>query len=591
MTIKYLRRIGPALIPGPTFDVGDAAVLAALVAGLYVLARLAFNAPTEITRPQISLDPRALPWYALLSTGRMFAAYCLSLLFSLTYGYAAARSKTAERIMLPVIDVLQSVPILSFLPVVVLSLTAILPQDLALELGSIVLIFTSQAWNMTFSFYQSMTTIPAELREAARIFRLNAWLRFKTMELPFAAIGLIWNSMVSFAGGWFFLMAAEIFTVGKRNFRLPGLGSYLQTAANAGDLHAIAWGLIALVTTIVLLDQFMWRPLLAWSDKFKLETVEGDEPMQSWAYDLMSRSWLLEQFNDRVRRPIAEAVDRLFIRQRETRNVKRIPYWVFRSPCSRSTQHATRSTLHVILWGVGGIAVVGLGYAGLRAGQMLAGVPVSEWLLIAQGGLATLLRVAVAQAIALAWTVPIGVAVGTNRRLANVLVPVVQIVASIPATALFPVFLVALVNMRGGLDVAAVLLMLMGTQWYVLFNIIAGAAAIPQDLMYTTATLGIRGRERWRTLILPALFPYLITGIITASGGAWNASIVAEHVEFAGQTRATVGLGATIAGATRSGNYPLLLAATISMIVIVVFINRFFWRRLYALAEERYRLE
>jgi NitT/TauT family transport system permease protein len=240
---------------------------------------------------------------------------------------------------------------------------------------------------------------------------------------------------------------------------------------------------------------------------------------------------------------------------------------------------------------VGGIAGVGLGYAGLRAGQMLAGVPVSEWLLIAQGGLATLLRVAVAQVIALAWTVPIGVAVGTNRRLANVLVPVVQIVASIPTTALFPVFLVALVNMRGGLDVAAVLLMLMGTQWYVLFNIIAGAAAIPQDLMYTTATLGIRGRERWRTLILPALFPYLITGMITASGGAWNASIVAEHVEFAGQTRATVGLGATIAGATRSGNYPLLLAATISMIVIVVFINRFFWRRLYALAEERYRLE
>lgn len=575
MTLRSLRRIGPALIPGPAFDVGDAAVLAALVGVLYVLARLAFNAPAEIRGPQISLDPRSLPWYALLSTGRMVAAYILSLLFSLIYGYSAARSKTAEHVMLPIIDVLQSVPILSFLPVVVLSLTAVLPEKVAVEFGSIVLIFTSQAWNMTFSFYQSMTTIPVELREAARIFRLNAWLRFRTVELPFAAIGLIWNSMMSFAGGWFFLMAAEIFTVGQRDFRLPGLGSYLQTAANAGDLRAIVWGLATLVAVIILLDQFVWRPLLAWSDKFKLETVESDEPPQSWVYDLMSRSWLLEQLNERVQQPVSEAVDKLFMRLM----------------AANSISNGQVQPGRVVLWSLGGIAVAGLGYGALRAVQTLAGVPVSGWLLIVQGGLATLLRVAIAQTIALAWTVPVGVAIGTNRRLANVLAPIIQIVASIPATALFPVILVALINMRGGLDIAAVLLMLMGTQWYLLFNIIAGAAAIPQDLMYTTSTLGIRGWERWRTLILPALFPFLITGMITASGGAWNASIVAEYVQFAGQARATVGLGATIAGATQSGDYRLLLAATLSMIAIVVLINRFFWRRLYALAEERYRLD
>jgi NitT/TauT family transport system permease protein len=580
MTFRSPRRIGPVLIPGPSFDVGDAAVLAALVAIAYVLARLAFNAPAVVTGPQISLSPRALPWYALLSTGRMFAAYLLSLLFSLTYGYTAARSKTAERIMLPVIDVLQSVPILSFLPVVVLSLTAVLPEDIAVELGSIVLIFTSQAWNMTFSFYQSITTIPTELHEAARIFRFNGWLRFKTMELPFAAIGLIWNSMMSFAGGWFFLMAAEIFTVGQRDFRLPGLGSYLQTAANAGDIQAIGWGLIALVATIVLLDQLVWRPLLAWSDKFKVETVESDEVPESWVYDLMSRSWLLEQLNERARQPVAEAVDGFFIRRVAANG-----------EAGNSGQPGLATRSRALAWGVSGIVAVGLGYACGRALQMLAGVPASEWLLIVQGGMATLLRVIVAQVIALVWTVPVGVAIGTNRRLANTIAPLVQVVASIPATALFPVFLLAFVNLPGGLNIAAVLLMLMGTQWYVLFNIIAGAAAIPQDLMYTTATLGIRGWERWRTLILPALFPYLITGMITASGGAWNASVVAEHVEFAGQTRATVGLGATIARATQSGNYQLLLAATVSMIVIVVFINRFFWRRLYALAEERYRME
>ena len=275
------------------FTWGDVIVLLLLAVLLYGGVRLAFDAPAEVQGPFIRLEPHALPWYALLSVGRMAAAYALSLLFTIFYGRAAAYNPRAERILMPLLDVLQSVPILSFLPVVLLSLSAILPQAIAIELASIVLIFTSQVWNMTFGWYQSLTTIPKELREASSIFRLNTWLRFKKLELPFGMIGLIWNSMMSWAGGWFFLMAAEIFTVGERDFRLPGLGAYLHEAANQGDTRAILWGLAALILTIIALDQFVWRPLLAWSDRFKVEMVESDEPPTSWFYNVMHNSALM----------------------------------------------------------------------------------------------------------------------------------------------------------------------------------------------------------------------------------------------------------------------------------------------------------
>ncbi|MBL8056321.1 MAG: ABC transporter permease subunit, partial [Anaerolineales bacterium] len=302
-------RYSPALPPTPAFSFGDGLILLGLAALLYVGAELAFNAPAVVHGPGLSLAPTALPWYALLSVGRMLAAYLLALGFSLAYGYAAARNRTAERVLMPLLDVLQSVPILSFLPVVLLSLTALLPDRLAAELAAVVLIFTSQAWNMTFSFYQSVKTIPAELREAAAIFRLSPWLRFRTLELPFAALGLLWNSMMSWSGGWFFLMAAEIFTVGRRDFRLPGLGSYLQTAANTGDVRAVALGVGTLVIVIVALDQLVWRPLLAWADKFKVEMTEGDEPPRSWFLDLLARTWLVQQFGAHVWGPLAERLD------------------------------------------------------------------------------------------------------------------------------------------------------------------------------------------------------------------------------------------------------------------------------------------
>ena len=561
----------------PALTVGDGLILLALTTLLYIGARLALRTPAAITGPAISLSPTALPWYALMSVGRMTAAYLLSLLFTLTYGYSSARSRTAEKILSPMLDVLQSVPILSFLPVVLLSLTAVLPQGVAVELSSIILIVTSQAWNMAFSFFQSLLTLPVEMREASAIFRLNPWLRFKTMELPFATLGLIWNSMMSWAGGWFFLMAAETFTVGSRDFRLPGLGSYLQTAANSGDLRSVLLGIGTLVLIIVLMDQFVWRAILAWADKFKVEMVGSDEAPESWFYNALSRSWFLEQFGLRLWHPLTERVDAAM------GDLFKTPV----APVERTADE--RPSMALILVGVVAVAVVI--YGGLRAGAMLITLPIGQWGRIGEGLFATLLRVTLSLIIAAAWTIPVGVWIGTNRRLSAMLQPIVQIVASVPATALFPVILVMLINVAGGLNLAAVLLMLMGTQWYVLFNVIAGASAIPQDLGYTTDLLQVKGWERWRTLILPALFPYLITGMITAGGGAWNASIVAEYVNFGGKIHSTLGVGALIAEATATGNYTLLLGATLTLIIAVIMINRLFWRRLYQVAEDKYRME
>jgi len=570
-------RFSPALSQAPAFTLGDGVIILGIAAVLYLGVRLAFHSPAAVHGPEISLSPLALPWYALLSVGRMTAAYFLSMLFSLVYGYAAARNRDARMVLMPLLDILQSVPILSFLPVVLLSLTAILPESFAAELAAIVLIFTSQAWNMTFSFYQSMTTIPMELREAAAIFRLDAWARFKTLELPFAAIALVWNSMMSWSGGWFFLMAAEIFHVGTRDFRLPGLGSYLQAAANEGNLRAVLSGLVTLILVIVILDQFVWRPLIAWTDKFKVEMVEAERPPSSWLAHALSRSWLVKQFGERLWNPFSEWLDGKLRRPLSGHTAS--PEWA---------ADKRRSFLVIGIWVAFILLVL---YGAFRAVEVLTTLPKYVWGQLGFGLLATCARVAIALIITLLWTVPVGVLIGTNRRLANVLQPIVQVIAAVPATALFPIILLALLHLPGGLNIAAIALMLMGTQWYLLFNVIAGASSIPQDLRLTTELLQLSRVDRWRTLILPALFPFIITGSITAGGGAWNASIIAEHVEFGGRTFSTTGVGAIIAQATGTGDYALLLAGTLALVLAVVAINRLFWQRLYRVAEERYRLD
>lgn len=571
------NRIFRTLQPdAPRFTLGDAIILAVIAVVLYLGVRLATETPEVIRGPDINLDPAALPFYALLSSGRMAAAYLLSLVFSVFYGYAAARDPRAQRWLMPLLDILQSVPILSFLPVVLLALIAVLPQGLAVELAAIVLIFTSQVWNLTFSFYQSIRTLPTEYEEAMSVFRFSRWLRFRQVELPFAMTGLIWNSIMSWAGGWFFLMAAEIFTLGDRDFRLPGLGAYLQTAASHGDTDALLLGIITLVLVIVLLDQLIWRPLLAWSERFTVSQVANDNPPTSWFLDLLYESGIARVTTARVFHPLSAWIDHRF---------NRPPGYL--PPLEGAPRTGTSTGERILM------AVVGLGLAyGLwQAVGLLAALRPSDWLSIAVGSLATLLRVAVAVAIALVWTVPLGYIIGVNERAARVLQPLVQIAASIPATALFPVLLLGLLDLPAGPNIAAVLLMLLGTQWYILFNVIAGASAIPQDLQYTSDLLRMSGWRRWRTLILPALFPYIITGLITASGGAWNASIVAEFTHFGGETHSVVGLGALITESTEEANYPLLLASTLTMIVLVVVLNRFVWRRLYRVAETRFRMD
>ncbi len=557
------------------FAWGDAVVFIGLAVLIYLGIRLGLGSPAVIKGPEINLSPWVLPYYVGLSLGRMMGAYLLSILFSLIFGYLAARHRTAEKVLIPLLDVLQSMPILSFLPVALLTFSALMPTTWAVELSSIVLIFTSQAWNIAFAWYQSLTTIPRNLKQASVVFRFNSWLRFKTLELPFAAISLIWNSMASWAGGWFFLMAAEIFVVGDRNFRLAGLGAYLQEAANTGNLESIGWGLGALILTIVTLDQLVWRPLLAWSDRFNMSLVESANPPTSWFYDTLRNSRILSVFLPRLfRRPLA-GLDEWF--------THRLP-----SPETTAPPKLRRPWVWYLL---GSVTAIGLIYGAILAAGLLWNLNLQRWGEVALGVLVTLLRVVASLLIALGWTIPVGVAIGSNPRLAVWLQPVVQIAASVPATALFPILLLLVIGLPGGINLAAILLMLLGTQWYLLFNIIAGASAIPRELRYTSDLLQLSRWERWRSLILPAIFPYAITGAIAAGGGAWNASVVAEYTQFGGHTYQTIGVGALIAEATGAGDFPLLLAATLSLILVVVVINRVFWQRLYHLAEERYRLD
>lgn len=561
---------------GARFNVRDVAILLAVAVALYFGARLALRSPAVVYGPEISLDPAALPYYALFSFSRMLVAYIFSLLFAVVYGYAAARGRNAERWLIPLLDILQSVPILSFLPIVLLGLTALFPERFAVELSAIVLIFTCQVWNLTFSFYQSMRTIPNEYREAAAVFRFSPWLRFKQVELPFASQGLIWNSVMSWAGGWFFLMAAEMFTVGSRDFRLPGLGAYLQTAASAGDMRALLLGIATLIAIIVLLDQMVWQPLLAWAERFKVSQVSDDNPPTSWFLNALRRSRWAGRVYEHIVLPLNRRLDRALNRPpAHIGSLEQTP---------RQGRSPLEWLLLVLLAGV-------LGYGLFRAGQMLWTVPLDAWRQIAIGAPLTLTRVTIAVLIALAWTIPVGVLIGTNARAAALLQPIVQIMASLPATALFPVILVWLLSVPGGGNIAAITLMLLGTQWYLLFNIIAGASAIPQDLQFTGNLLRLKGWRRWKTLILPALFPYIITGLITASGGAWNASIVAEYTEFGGKVTQVTGLGADITFATAHGDYAFLLASTLTMIVLVVAINRLLWQRLFRTAESRFRMD
>ncbi len=527
----------------------------------------------------ISSSISALPAYAFYSIVRMGIAYCLSLAFAITYGYIAAYNPRIEPWMVAVLDILQSIPVLSFLPPVVLAMVTLIPgHQLGIEMAVFFLIFTGQVWNLAFSFYASLKTIPREMLEASRIYRYSGWQRFWQLEMPYSAIGLVWNSIVSVAGGWFALIFCEAFSMGNRNFQLPGLGSYIQTATYAGDVRALLAGIATVVLIVVATDQLIWRPLIAWSDKFKFEQVEAADQVKSPILELLRRSRIVQTLPGRIWRRIEEPVYRHLAQSKECRVVRPLDE-------ERSRKASP------FLWAVAMAAAGVVCWSAAQAMILLRTVTWADLRLLLEGAAATFLRVNAALLISAAWTIPVGVAIGLSPRLSRIVQPLAQIMASVPATAFFPIILMGLVRIGGGLGIGAIALMLLGTQWYILFNVIAGAMSIPSDLREVASLYRFTRWQRWTKLILPGIFPYLITGMVTASGGAWNASVMAEYSHVKDQTLSTIGLGAQIDAATDSGRFAMLLLATIMISLIVVTMNRLVWRRLYHLAETRYKLE
>ena len=551
-------------------DAALAVAVVALVAGALRLGE-SWAAPARAA-VEIDLSLSALPVYALYSLSRGLIAYALSLGFTLVYGYWAAKSELAARVLVPALDVLQSIPVLGFMPGVVLALVGAFPRsNVGLELAAVIMIFTGQAWNMTFSFYYSLRSVPKEMREVAAANSFSWWQRLRWVELPFATIGLVWNSMMSMAGGWFFLMISEAFVLGDRDFRLPGLGSYMSVAVARGDTRAMALAVAAMATMIVALDQVLWRPVVVWAQKFRVEEGGQGVAATSWMLDLLQKSRILAWLGGLFRR----------LAQRRTSPVA----------AREEASPGARSPGNVLSTGLFAALVLGMAYGAFRLALILRVVSVREWLTLGGAGLLTLGRVLISTALGTLWALPAGLAIGLSPRISRLMQPVVQVVASFPAPMLFPVVIVALRAVNVTLGWGSILLMLLGTQWYILFNVIAGASAIPSDLREAAHSYRITGLQRFRVLYLPSVFPHLVTGWVTAAGGAWNASIVAELVSVKGETTATRGLGAQISQAAASADFPRLAASVVLMSLLVVIFNRLVWKRLHGLAETRFSLD
>ncbi|HEX7680398.1 MAG TPA: ABC transporter permease subunit [Thermoanaerobaculia bacterium] len=547
----------------------DLVLLVALIGAVFGLVSLAGEWRTLRPQVHIDLSPSALPVYVLYSLSRGLIAYVLSLTFTLVYGYWAAKDAIADRVLLPLLDILQSIPVLGFMPSVVLALVAVFPRsNIGLELASILMIFSGQAWNMTFSFYHSLRSVPKDQLEAATTYRFSWWEQLKWVELPFATIGLVWNSMMSMAGGWFFLMITESFVLGDKDFRLPGIGSYMSVAVAKGDVRAMLWAIFAMITMIVALDQVLWRPVVVWSQKFRVEEGGEEQTASSWLYDWLRRSAVLEWIETlaaKLHRP----------RPKQPRGEANAA----NAPASRIWSLALFALL-----------VAALLFGAWRLVTLLRQIRLGEWLPILRAGGWTLGRVLLSTALGTLWALPAGLAIGLSPRLSRILQPIVQVAASFPAPMLFPLVIAMLRAAGVSLGWGSVVLMLLGTQWYILFNVIAGSMAIPGDLREAAHSYRLRRRLRFLALYLPAVFPYLVTGWVTAAGGAWNASIVAEFVTFKGEVLTTNGLGAQISLAAEHADFPHLAASVIVMAIVVVLFNRTVWKRLYAIAEERFSL-
>ncbi len=530
----------------------------------------------DIERTPISLDPWSLPEYALRTTLRMLAAIVCSLIFTFVYGAIAAKSRRAEMVLIPVLDILQSVPVLGFLSFTVLFFMNLFPgQVLGVELAAVFAIFTSQAWNMTFSFYQSLKTLPRDLVEVSDSFRLTGWQRFWRLEVPFSMPGLVWNTMMSMSGGWFFVVASEAITVGDTTITLPGIGAYVATAIDHRDLGAVAWSVIAMLVIILLYDQLLFRPLVAWAEKFRFEQSAGGPAPKSWVLDLVKRAHLLQIILTPVG-ALAKVTARMPLR-----SPVRVPHRV-EAAWTSPTMDRIWTVLVVASAAYGAWIVVD--YVGREVG--LAEVGHVVWL-----GFLTLIRVAVLIFLASLIWVPVGVWIGLRPKVATALQPAAQFLAAFPANIVFPFAVVAIVRL--GLDPNVWLspLMVLGTQWYILFNVIAGASAFPNDLREAASSFHIRGWHWWSKVILPGVFPYYVTGALTASGGSWNASIVAEVASWGDTTLRAEGLGAYIADATTAADFPRVTLGIAVMSLYVIAFNRTLWRPMFTFAARRLRLD
>ena len=524
-----------------------------------------------IQNSPIHLDPAYLPYYALRSTARMFAALFFSLLFTLTYATLAAKSRRAGMVLIPILDILQSVPILGFLTFTTVFFLGLFPgKVMGAELASVFVIFTSQAWNMAFSFYQSLTTLPNDLQEASRCFRLSPWQKFWRLDVPFAMPGLVWNTMLSMSGGWFFVVASEAVTVGNTTFTLPGIGSYVATALAREDLKAIFYAIVAMLVVILLYDQLIFRPLVAWSAKFRFETTATATSPEPWMLRVLRRTALFQDIGDFISAGMRSLTRlRLALPARTQIDENREP-----------------SKLVDGIWFVA-IALVAA-YAAYKIVQFVSGT--LHWSDVGTAvlmGSFTLLRVMVLMVIAALIWVPIGVWIGLRPKATRIAQPIAQFLAAFPANLLFPPVVLAIVYFHVSPDIWLTPLMLIGTQWYVLFNVIAGAAAFPGDMKEAVANFHIRGWLWWRKVMIPGILPYFITGALTASGGAWNASIVAEVASWGSTNLAAHGLGAYIAQATAAGDTPRVVLGVVVMSGFVILVNRILWRPLYAYATRR----
>ena len=529
--------------------------------------------------PELDFSTSQIPYYAGRTLLRMWIAFAFSLFFAISLGYLAAKSLSARAVILPALDVLQSVPVLGFLSATVAGFMALFPGSLlGVECAAIFAIFTGQVWNMAFGFYHSMVTIPTDMQEAASTYGLSRWQRFRTVELPSSAHSLIWNSMMSFGGGWFFVAQSEAISVMNKDIKLPGLGSYMAMAIEKGDNHAALLAVIAMLVLILVSDQLVWRPLLAWADKFKMELTESGLSPTSWVYKLLRGTYVFTWLALRVWQPMQDALDQALwrLKPRVGRAQRPTAQWPLRL-----------AGIALACW-LGYEAILGVlaAISSLHGALTVASFGHIVWL-----GFLTLLRVLAMTVLAtLIWT-PIGVWIGFHPKVARFAQPLAQIGASFPVNMTFPLIVGLFVATNTSMNWGSIFLIAMGTQWYILFNVIAGAMAIPNDLKEVARIYGLRNWQLWRTLILPAIFPFWVTGACTAAGGAWNASIVAELATWGNTTLKADGLGAYIAEVTKSGNTPLIIASIGVMSLFVVLMNKLIWRQLYAYAERRFRLD